>query len=222
MITKKRIILGLGGMVLVLAAWTGISYYLSLRTLVVDYENMNSVLIFSSNKIDNTQGEKPLKKVSFSGQEIRLKKGSYILQYDAKDNYQDYFVAITLSDKRQSVSLSPDYSDQYLNELLGSELGGIKASLAEKYPKIDKLYDPQKGRLYKKGEWYGTVLTYKGDSSGSNLFKTDALRVVLKKENGKWSVKTDPPYIILNKYAYPDIPIDILRGVNSLQTSPGG
>jgi hypothetical protein len=203
-------------------AWWGTNYYLSLRTVVVNYENINSVSIFSGEKITDRDGQKPLKTITRPGQEIKLRKGSYVLQYDAADNYRDYFVNINLKDKRQAVSISPDYSDKYLNELLDGQISSIKESIEAKYPKVRKLYDIQRGRLYKKADWYGTTLVYKGSATGADLFKTDTLRVVLKKENSGWMVKTNPPNILLSKYVFPDIPEDILRNVNSLSSSPGG
>lgn len=222
MSNKQRVLLYLSGLLLIILVWLGANYYLSLRTLTVNYENINSVSIFSTKKLDERDDEKPIKTVAHSGKEIRLKKGSYVLQYDAKDNYQDYFMAIDLTDKHQVINLSPNYSDEYLDKILGGEVESIKKAIEEKYPKIKKIYDIQRGRLYKKGEWYGTTLIYKGDTTGSNLFKTDALRIVLKKENGQWAVKTNPPYILLNRYSYPGIPEDILRSVNALPASPGG
>jgi hypothetical protein len=178
------------------------------------------VATFPPQKIRDDQ--KPLKTISDSGQQIRLKKGTYLLQYDAKDNYKDYFITINLSEKRQTVSLSPDYSDDYLNKLLRGETANLKKVILEKYPKIKQLYNIQPGRLYKKGDWYGTVLTYKGDSTGANLFKTDSLKIILEKQNGQWVVKTNPPNILLSKYDYPGIPEEILRSVNSLPISPTG
>lgn len=219
---RRKIILSLSGLVFFAFAWWGANYYLSLRTLVVNYENINSVSIFSGEKITDRPGQKPVKTISRSGQEVRLKKGKYILQYDAKDNYLDYFVTVDLSSRRQAVNLSPDYSDEYLDKLLDGELSNIKMSIETKYPKVKKLYAVQRGKLYKKGDWYGTTLVYKGNATGANLFKTDTLRVILKKENNQWVVKTDPPSILLSKYVYPDIPIDILRNVNSFPSNPGG
>ncbi|HEX5456200.1 MAG TPA: hypothetical protein VFW77_02430 [Candidatus Saccharimonadales bacterium] len=219
---NRKLLLFLSGLILMVLAWFGINYYLSLRALTINFENINSVSVFSAKKLDDTRNEKPVKIINGSGQEIKLKKGSYILQYDAKTNYRDYFVNINLTDKHQVVNLSPEYSDEYLSSLLDGELTSIKTAILTEYPKVKRLYEIQRGRLYKKGDWYGTTLTYKGSFEGANLFRTDTLRVVLEKKDGKWTVRTNPPNILLSKYDYPDIPIDILRNVNGLPTSPAG
>lgn len=220
--TRRKILLFLSGVVVFFLAWFGASYYLSLRVLVINYENISSVSIYSGVNLSDRPGQKPVKIISQPGQEIKLKKGSYVLQYDAKDNYRDYFDTVELKDKRQTVSLSPDYSDEYLAKLLDAEINGIKKEILQKYPKVSQLYDIQKGRLYKKGDWYGTTLVYKGSVQGANLFKTDTLRVILKKENGTWALKTTPPTILITKSAHPDVPEDILRSVNSMSASPTG
>lgn len=223
MINAKRALLYILGVVLTVGlVWFGLSYYLSLRTLTVNYDNVKSVSIFSAKTIYDTKNEKPAKIISSSGQNVKLKKGSYILQYAAEDNYQSGFATLNLQSNHQAVNLSPGYSDTYLNKMLDEQLGSIKASIIEKYPLVDQLYTIQRGRLYRQGEWYGTTLTYKADATGGNLFKTDTLRVVLKKENGQWVVKTNPPTILLSKYDYPDIPEDVLRNVNSLPAKPTG
>lgn len=218
----KKLLLYSSGLILIILAGFAMSNYLSLKTLVVNFENIDSVAVFSSKNLDDKTGQKPIKTIRESGQTIKLKKGDYILQYDAKNNYRDYFASVNLHDKRQTVHLSPDYSDDYLNKILDGELGSIQGSILQKYPKVGQLYTIQRGKLYKKGEWYGTTLTYKGDVTGSNFFQTDTLRLVLEKLNDQWIVKTTPPNILLNKYAYPGVPEDVLRNVNSLPAGPAG
>lgn len=220
--TKGKIFLFLFGLVLLILAWLGVRHFLALGTLVVNYENINSISIYGVDGLDShgDADEKPVKTIGRSGEEISLEKGSYILQYDAADNYQDHFVAIELNEKRQTVNISPEHSQEYFDKILDSEIDSIDKVIQEKYPKTKSLYEIQRGSLYKDGEWYGTTLLYKGGIRGDNFLKTDTLRIILKKENGQWAIKTNPPNILFNKYAYPDVPEDILRSVNNLSPTP--
>ncbi len=222
MLRNRRLLLVILPILLVGGMFYGLSYFLSLRTLTINYENIDSVEIYNTKKIDGGKDEKPMKTVSHSGEEVKLRKGEYTLRYDAKDNYQDRFVEINLTDKKQEVNLTAEYSEEYLNKVLDGETASINQAIQERFPEVKDLYSIQKGKLYKDGSWYGTTLVYKAKATGPDLFKTDTLRVVLKKENNRWSVKTDPPNIMLSKYSYPETPVDILRQVNLLPDSSQG
>lgn len=213
----KKLILFLVALALVVATWSFISYRLSLRTLVISYENISSVSVYKTGEINNGDSGKPVAKITFSGQQIKIPAGPYTLYYDANQNYESRYTEINLSEKRQVVSLSPKYSARYLDGLLADESSNINAAIRKKYPKVGDHYTIQRGKLYGNGDWYGTILVYKiKNLRPQDLFKIDSLRIVLKKDGEVWVVKTDPPDISLSKYAYPDIPEDVLSEVNSL------
>ncbi len=217
--TRKHLVALMFSILLAVGAFMGVRYFLSLKTLVVSFENISSVSIYKTKDLDDGNAKEPLKKIVDSGQDVTLPRGNYTLQYEASKNYQSGFKQVELVEKNQSINLSPEYSDDYLNEVLDGELGSIKKAIINKYPKVKSLYSIQQGRLYGKGEWYGTALVYKGSFLGADMFKSDTLRIVLKKENNKWVVATNPPDIILTSISYPDIPVDILRNTNSLPSS---
>lgn len=132
------------------------------------------------------------------------------MRYDGEEGYESNSEEIKLTKEQQTITLNPPYSEPKLASILKTESYYIGQVLHSAYPKIDE-YEIQPGQLYNKGEWFGTTLIYKGE----DYFNTDTLRVILHKENGQWIIKTRPPNIILSKVDFPDIPINILRKVNS-------
>lgn len=215
---RGKIFFSLVGLTLLIVAGFTVRHFLALRTLTVNYGNIDSIFIYRAADLDSNGNtdKKPLETFIQSGQQITLEKGNYVLKYDAADTYQDDFVALELSEKQQTISVSPEHSQEYIDNALDREIQNINTTIKEKYPKAGSLYEIQRGSLYQEDEWYGTTLLYKGSRKGDNFLKTDPLRIVLKKENGQWVIKTNPPNILLNKYDYPDIPEDILRNVNNL------
>lgn len=208
MSTNKKVLFFLFSILILVCGFYASYYNKSRNTLVINYQNIQSIKLYSIKGFEKgeTAGD-----ISQSGQEIKLEKGKYVVQYDAVDGYEDSIVELDFSEKRQVINLDPNYDTLRLDAILKKELKTIHGSLKNELPNID-VYDVRQGRLYKKGDWYGTVLIYKG----SDLFNSDSLRVVMKKENGKWVIKTNPPSISLNKYSYPDVPEDILRDVNAI------
>lgn len=222
MAIKKRSLAYLGGLVLLIGlAVFGVNYYLSLRILTINYKNINSVTVYSTKKL-NSGSQKSVKKISHSGEEIKLPKGDYTLHYDAAKNYESLFVKIHLTRNHQVINLSPSYSDEYLDKMLSGELENIDGAILQRYPQAQQLYTIQRGKLYGQGNWYGTTLTYKGNALGSSLFQTDTLRIILQKKDGQWNIETNPPYILLSRDEYPNVPEDILRSVNAMPSKPAG
>jgi hypothetical protein len=148
--------------------------------------------------------------IARSGQTVRLPKGPYFISYKGSGDYASGDISTNLGDIKKTITISPTYSQSKLSSMLDNEYSAIKLVLVNKYKNLN-LYDVQKGKLYKQGEWYGTKLIYKG----SDAFNSDTLRVVLHKVNGSWVVASDPPSISLSSILYPDIPTDVLSDVNN-------
>lgn len=189
------------------------SYINSQQTVVVRYKNISKVTI---QKL--SQGSKSLEKETIykkSGEKIKISKGHYLLKYTGSEGYASDYENINVGDKPVSIYLDPSYSDQKLSGMLNSDFESIKTFLNTKYQKMSD-YIIQKGKLYKKGQWYGTTLQY----NGVDLFNYDTLRLVMKKQDGVWQVVTNPPNIVLASKDYPDVPLDILRDINNVQNTP--
>lgn len=181
----------------------------TLQTLTVNYTHSHGAAIYDASE-SQTGKATLVQDLSKSGASIRLKRThTYLVTAKGDDGYEDSSRGFVLGDKPFTINLNPYYSPQKLGSLLNQERPDILRALKEKYPKI-KLYTVDSGKLYHWGDWYGTILRYKGAYSQSS----DSLRVVLAKEGGVWKIKTSP-YITLSKYSYPSIPVDILRDVNN-------
>ncbi len=186
------------------------SYINSQQFIIVKYKNTSKVTI---QKVG--EGARSLEKETVykkSGEKIKVSKGNYLLKYTGSDGYSSDYRKIDVSNKPVYISLDPDYSQQKLSSILGEEFESIKNVLNTKYKNINE-YNIQKGKLYKKGQWYATTLQYIG-SDESNY---DTLRLVMEKKDGKWVLVTNPPNIVLGSKDYPNIPLDILQDINNVQ-----
>jgi hypothetical protein len=159
----------------------------------LDYNDKG--MIFSSNK---------------SGK-YKIKRGAYI--YVASRPSKDYAPIIkplSLSTTRVLVSINDfKYTDQKLQSLLITESPGIENLINNSYPLPMANYSIASPKLYYTGQWYGAVLVPK------DALNQDTYRIVLKKKDGRWSVVTTPPSIILSQPVYPNIPFDILSDLNN-------
>ena len=143
-----------------------------------------------------------------TSQELRLKKGSYVLVTDATGDFSPQTIYFDLQDKKINFTVAPNYSGQKLQDLLISEQVLIDQEFNSRYPNKPAGYSVSNGQLFMRGEWYGALLV---SSSGQ-----DSLRFVMQKRDGKWTGATDPPEIVLSAVVYPGIPKEILQAVNSL------
>lgn len=208
----RNVTLLLAGSLLIISGLVITFQRAALKKLTIQYENISQVSVYKSSSLSAGATEpRPVAIVHNSGETLELAADDYTLRYDASEGYESSFVEVALFRDLQSVTLRPVYSEAKLDSILKTEMPAIIQTLHATYPKL-AVYNIQSGKLYEKGEWYGTTLVYKGD----DYFNSDTLRVVLHKESGRWVIKTNPPGIILDKITYPGIPTTILRKVNSL------
>lgn len=141
---------------------------------------------------------------------LSLQNGDYCtIPIDSK--YDTDPICFKVQDKDISVTIDPNYSKDYLENLLLPQLVQINSIVSSKYSSIINDYTFKTGQLYGKGEWYGGTLTKKVAPSD----RGDVYRFILKKTDNKWGVVAYPQ-ISLNKFDYPNIPVDILNSVNKL------
>lgn len=105
-----------------------------------------------------------------------------------------------------------------LNKLLDSERATIIGVLTAAYPNIEKNYTVADGKLYEKGEWYGTTLTY----HGKDTLNRDTLRILMQKKHGVWVLRTTPPQILLSTVEFTDVPKSVLDSINQPVSLPAG
>lgn len=147
---------------------------------------------------------------AFTGsKELRLQEGKYTATPQG-DQYDTTPIPFEVIDKDISVTLAPSFSDIRLAELLRPEQAVITKKIVDAYPGVINGFHVRDGRLYKEGEWYATILVQKTQGAGD---EPDLYRIVLKKEDGQWVIKTKPA-IVLSAKEYPDIPFYILSSIN--------
>lgn len=155
--------------------------------------------------------DKAIVKKTTGSETIKLQKGRYYITAKSGTT-ADYTKDVTLGGEPQTVSVDPNLNAKLLSERLSGEESAILPVLYKTYPQINNGYVLQTGKLYGQGDWYSTSIV-----SGSNPNPTDyrdIFHVVLHKEDGVWKVKTRIPELNLDKYTYPNIPIDVLVQAN--------
>lgn len=183
----------------------------STSKVTIHYKNVKDVAVLKAASEDPMPEEKEEHIVSNSGQTLKLKKNkSYLLNYSGSGDYSGGVIEFNTAEKQKTITIEPYFSEEKLNKQLNSEVAIIHQQIKAKYARIN-LYEIQAGKLYRYGEWYGTTLKY----VGKDPFNSDTLRIVLNKQDGVWTIKTDPPGIFLSRHAFPDVPVEILREVNN-------
>jgi hypothetical protein len=139
----------------------------------------------------------------------RFKEGEYYYKV-VGDKLDDRKVTFTITTSGKDITVDPDYSPDYLARLASEAETDIQAILRNKYGSILDNYDSSTFRLYKKGEWGGGYLVQIVDPRQA----PDIYRYVVHKQGDTWSL-TAPPELSIGASKYPDIPIDVLRAINS-------
>lgn len=209
--SRRRLLLISFVALLFLGSWLTLRYITSFHSVTITYKNTEKVTIYHTPDQHNQNDNKheSITTITQSGQKVKLKKGSdYIAEFTGVAGYDSGTALVR--DGQKELSIDPHFSQEKLREILNDEMPSIRLTLSSKYSNMN-LYTASEEKLYLWGEWYGATLKYTGD----DIFNSDTLRVVLKKENDVWIIKTDPPNISLSKFSYPDIPEEILRDVNN-------
>ena len=146
---------------------------------------------------------------------ISLQKGTYVIETTG-ENFSSNPITITVGDSPLEKTIPINYTDDYLAQLLAKERLSIIQAIVTRFKNAQTLYSIQPGKLYGKGEWFGTALVYKGSGNDNR----DTLHLVMHKDTSNiWAVATTPN-ISLSTADNPDIPAYILSDVNSYSASP--
>lgn len=217
---RTRLIMFFAALVaLGLAIW-GLVYFLSLQSVTINYESpVESVELFAAAKPDTTLTKGKAIKTLASGETYHLQQGSYVLHPVGGKIITDNII-LTVGSEPVSQTIAPDYSTAYLKELLSPQQAAINQAIAASNAQLTKLYKINQGRLYERGDWYGTTLSY----IGTDTLSRDTLRLIVHKQNGVWAVVTKSQ-IVLRASDYPDVPHDVITKVNAVDigqpTAPG-
>lgn len=182
----------------------GVNYLLSFHKITFSVQKeVSGATVYRSN------GQK-VKYLEESGT-VLLRTGEYYVTPEGENVSQDK-INFTVTGGDITVTIDPDYTKEYLAKLLVDERPLIKTTITEKYPTLISGYVIQKETLYKKGEWLGALLVPKVENPRNQ--KTP-YHIVLHKKDGKWEVIRRPEYVLTSS-RYSEVPIDILRQINSL------
>lgn len=211
--SRKMIIWGIIGIVIIIAITTGINYLNTFQKVTVTYDTslVSKLELYPAADTRGLVTTGDSTQTIESGKEYFLKKGVYALKPQG-EKVDTSLIKLQLGDRPVVRSLDIDYSQQALESLLATEQDTIVKSIMSSNIGIPALYRVNQGKLYHHGEWYGSTLSY----GGTEELRRDTLRVVVKKEGDTWKVMTNPPQIILSKLEYPAIPVSILQKVNSI------
>lgn len=199
---KNLILLGLLAIVVLIGIGV-IFYFQSFKTITFDVKKEGLTVNIRSASGTTDYG------TFTANTELRLQAGKYIAALKS-EKYDNSDIAFEVKDEGLTVTIDPSLSESYLSQLLTPELSTINKVITDAYPQQMKNFTIKTGRLYKEGEWYGTVLVQKTQSRADD---PDIYRIVLRKENGKWSIKAKPA-LVLSAKTYPEIPFEILSAVN--------
>lgn len=147
-----------------------------------------------------------------AGQEIRLKKGDYLVRSSGKNIAQTQ-QKITIDGRKTSFDIDFSYTSDYLGSLYDDEQLAIYTAMLLEYPKIDSDYSLSHEKLYGMGDWFGATLVY-NDQQADNR---DSLRLLMQKSGDGWQVISKPPTPVLSAPNYPDVPYEILKAINQAE-----
>lgn len=142
--------------------------------------------------------------------ELSLRSGTYVYRAQG-ERVSDAEQVFTVPGE-ESIAVNPDYSNEHLRSLLVGELAALHNTIKQSYPALSANYTILEGELYKKGDWYGTLLVPNANAPAGTQ---DTYRAVLHKESGTWKIVRYPEIILLKKN-YAPVPEDVLYSVNNL------
>lgn len=204
---RRNIIIALiASLISIVASWL---YIDSFQQVSITYDRSQGSITLEGNAL-----EKPL--TIISNQEMKLKKGSYRLVISGT-NVKQTTEDLTVGSQPVKKTVYIPLDDAYLKKQLETENVRIQQAITDRYPLLTNLYTINEGKLYGRGEWYGTTLTYKGLDSDNR----DTLRILLKKSSDKWSVASTPPTPLLSTQTFKETPSYILRDINQPAFLPG-
>lgn len=157
--------------------------------------------------------EEQLLKQSKSGEEVKIKKGNYVVLFSGNDDLVRSSEIVQLGGEPMTISLKPEITDKKRETLLAGELAAINQAISDQL-KMPPTFSVSKPQLFGDGSWYGAIAS----TTLSQEAYIDVYKFVMHKENGAWKLVAGPE-LNLSKIVYPDVPEEILRAINALRIS---
>jgi hypothetical protein len=167
-----------------------------------------------SGPLSDFKAPKYLVRETTSSTTFKLKKGEYLVSSSGNNDYVEQDEEVHL-DQPQQAKVDPQYTATKLASQLKQEASAINQAIAGAVPGVAN-YTVAGGKLYQRGEWYGTVLTVKQTAEQARTSYTDIYRLVAQKQNGTWKVVATPD-LNLSIVTYPSIPRAVLVDVNKMK-----
>ena len=202
---KKRLIISLIIIVIVVLAILGVVEALSYKKVSIQFkgDGYTASIINADNKTVSTVS---------SSATIQLKEGDYTYKVNGA-NFDNSAQSFTVKGNSTDVVIDPQYSSDYLNNLLSNEQDSIETVLKNSYPQYASQLTFNTLKLYDKGEWAAGTFSYSVDPRDI----PDVYRFVLMKENSVWQIVVSPQ-IAINKAGYKTVPDYILNSLYSSTT----
>lgn len=143
---------------------------------------------------------------------VQLEDGYYCVSTNDV-NYASDSSCFTVYKKDTTFVYNPEYSSDYLTSLLKKEINSINTVINTSYSSIISDYVVCEGSLYGLGDIYGTVLYKKPARQNDSI---DIYKVILHKNNSVWTI-VNRPVIVLDSVSFSDIPLSVLKAVNTQQ-----
>lgn len=206
---KKIIALVAVAVVVIVAIIGGVGYMLSLQKVTITYEPKHGKV--------QLVGERLAQPIDVtSGQEMTLPKGTYQIKISG-DQARHELRTLVVQDAPITQTVPISLPDKKLEELRAQDFSAIQQVVLERYPTLLSLYTFNDGKLYDRGQWYATTLTYKG----SDTENRDTLRLVAEKQAGQWKLITTSIRPLVSRLTYPSIPRPVLDDINRQAYLPG-
>jgi len=216
---KKISFISLVCIVAIVAGVLTISYFRSFQDVSITIKNPIGSLELTVYKASQSGDElekskEPLRKIT-RNETFSLRNGSYLL-VPKGDNIVAQDIPLIVKGSNITKVIDIGYTQAYLDSLLAIESASITNEITDAYPKITGLYTVQPGRLFHRGEWFGTTLVSKQTDPEAN--NNDTLRIILEKNAStqEWTIVTNPPGVVIGGPSYPTVPIEIIKQVNLL------
>lgn len=204
---------------IIIASFFAWDYFVAQKVVTLNPTPVSTIVI-GTQKGDEMSINKQIASTN-AKKEIRLYPGIYIVKFTGSSDYQEETKSIHIVKSTEIKTPGLKYTEAKLSQLLVSEKPSIQNVITPVLPNAGYQIDSEK--LLETGDWYGTRLKpsdwsdpiHAAKYTIQNIGTEDMLRVILKKENGKWKLVAGPS-IIFSIDDYPDIPQDVIRSTNKL------
>lgn len=201
---KNKLPIIIGAALIAILLILGITYLMSLRKVSFALSSdVDSAVVYTSKK-------QKVREIT-SSSSVLLTKGTYYA-VPAGKNISDKPINFTVKEKDTTIVIDPAFADAYLKEQLKIERPSIVSAITSKYPSLIDSFTLTHETLYKRGDWLGGLLEPKVSDIRQ---QKDPYRIVLHKKDKEWQVVRRPEYILTSS-RYEEVPIDVLRAVNSI------